>query len=217
MCHLASTRNPPASGNALNAARVGLCCPRIVRVPTALPKSVPLCRVTSTRLSSVNRRSGYVAVSRTWCIMPSRIASPVTIALAFTVTSPRAPRHVTVSGRRICPATASVQSMPTAYRGYNGTCTVSATAAYPVFGDGGRTFDHPELRPSPGYHEGSSGHVVAHKWFKCGDTCHHARLALWSTVKTTCDCAWAARRKNGYTNSAARRPLRRSFVLRSIL
>src|SRR2546427_4939207 len=182
MCHLASTRNPPASGNALNAARVGLRCPRTVRVPTALPKSVSLCRVTSTRLSSVNWMSGCVVVSRTWRIRPSRIPSPVTIALALTVTSPRAPRHVTVSGRRICPATASVQSVSTAYRGYNGTFTVSATLAYPVFGEGGRMSDHPELRPSPGYHEGSSGHVVAHRWFKCGDTCHHARLALWSTV-----------------------------------
>src|SRR6266705_4702135 len=161
--------------------------------------------------------SGCVVVSRTWRIRPSRIPSPVTIALALTVTSPRAPRHVTVSGRRICPSTASVQSVSTAYRGYNGTFIVSATLAYPVFGDGGRMSDHPELRPSPGYHEGSSGHVVAHRWFKCGDTCHHARLAFESTVQAVCAGALAAAmRSRRLTCTTAKRPFRRSFVLGSI-
>src|SRR6266581_4042174 len=135
--------------------------------------------------------------------MPSRIPSPVISASALTVTSPRAPRHVTVSGRRLRPATDSVQSMPTAYRGYSGTCTVSATFAYPVLGDGGRMFDQPELRPSPGYHEGSSGHVVAQRWLRCGDTCHQARLALGSTIQTTCAGA-SATGMSRPTSTAAR-------------
>src|SRR2546425_9816281 len=65
-------------------------------------------------------------------------------------------------------------------------CRVS----YPAFGGGGRILN-PELRPSPGYHEGSSGHVVAQRWLRCGDTCHQARLAFGSTVQTICAGAWA--------------------------
>src|SRR3989454_6812004 len=66
-------------------------------------------------------------------------------------------------------------------------CRVS----YPALGGGGRILNA-EVRPSPGYHEGSSGHVVAQRWLRCGDTCHQARLAFGSTVQAICACASAS-------------------------
>ena len=77
---MASTRIPPASGNALSAAVTDFCTPRTVRVPTALPTSVSACLVSATRLSSVNWISGNSMVCMAWCIITSRIASPVTNA-----------------------------------------------------------------------------------------------------------------------------------------
>src|SRR5919106_4012196 len=64
---------------------------------------------------------------------------------------------------------------------------VSETAAYPCFGGlDPLPMTQPPLRPSPGRHEGSSGHVVAQRWLRWGLTCHHARLALGSIVKRVC-------------------------------
>src|SRR6266571_3632487 len=77
-------------------------------------------------------------------------------------------------------------------------CRVS----YPAFGGGGRILNA-EVRPSPGYHEGSSGHVVAQRWLRCGDTCHQARLALGSTIQTTCAGA-SATGMSRPTSTAAR-------------
>src|SRR6266550_5285125 len=52
-------------------------------------------------------------------------------------------------------------------------------------------WSQPPAVRSPGCQEGSCGHVVAHRWFRCGFICHHARLALGSTVQRVCDCASA--------------------------
>src|SRR5437870_4855019 len=77
-------------------------------------------------------------------------------------------------------------------------CRVS----YPAFGGGGRILNA-EVRPSPGYQDGSSGHVVAQRWLRCGDTCHQARLALGSTIQTTCAGA-SATGMSRPTSTAAR-------------
>ena len=88
MCHLTSTRSAPPTGYTFITAVVGFDTPRTVRVPTALPRSVSTCLVMSTRLSSVKRISGYRDASKIWCIVASRICTPVISASDRTVTSP---------------------------------------------------------------------------------------------------------------------------------
>src|SRR5438034_4749507 len=82
-----------------------------------------------------------------------------------------------------------------------GTCTVSLTAPSRAFMSAG-LLPNPELCPAPGFHEGSSGHVVAHRWPKWGSTCHQARLAFGYTVQVCAGaCAPAARRPKSATAS----------------
>ena len=53
--------------------------------------------------------------------------------------------------------------------------------------------------------EGSSGHVVAHRWPKWGSTCHQARLAFGSTLQPRCTGAGAIPVKRPTSATASER------------
>src|SRR2546425_9586379 len=142
----------------------------------------------------------------TWCISRSRMDSPVTRASPLTAMGPSTPRQWTGSGATTPPLTASMHIGYTLTRGYNGTCSVSSTLAYPVLGSLSLGLMYqPELRPSPGRQEESPGQVVDQRWFRCGLICHQARLAFGSTVQRTCACATAVPAKIRDISSAVKR------------